>query len=149
MRLLTKNLANHLGETVQLQGWLHKKRLLGGLTFINLRDRSGIAQAVIKDKSEVDKLKGLHTGTVLHLSGKVVKEPRAPGGVELHDVALSITVPVEHEPLIEIDKPLSHKSENLDTLFEHRPISKTRSNTPTITCLYSCGLCASEACLPK
>ena len=122
MRVISNELATKVGQQVHLEGWLHKKRLLGGLTFINLRDRGGIVQAVLKDKKEVDKLKGLQIGTVLALEGTLVSEERAPGGVELHDVALEVLVPVTYEPPIELDKPLSHKPENLDTLFEHRAI---------------------------
>jgi nondiscriminating aspartyl-tRNA synthetase len=58
----------------------------------------------------------------LSAQGKVAEEQRAPGGAELHDVQISIDVPVQDEPPIEIDKPLSHKSENLDTLFDTRHI---------------------------
>ncbi|MGH7234378.1 MAG: aspartate--tRNA(Asn) ligase [Candidatus Saccharimonadales bacterium] len=122
MRVISNQLSEKIGEQVHLEGWLHKKRLLGGLTFVNLRDRGGVVQAVLKDKKEVDKLKGLYTGTVLSLDGTVVKEDRAPGGVELHDTKLEVLVPVSEEPPIEIDKPLSHKPENLDTLFEYRSI---------------------------
>ena len=117
MRVLSNELKDHLNSNVHLEGWLHKKRLLGGLTFINLRDRKGIVQAVIKDKTEVDKLKGMQIGTVLEIDGQVVEEPRAPGGAELHDVKINVVVPVTYEMPIEIDKPLSHKPENLDTLF--------------------------------
>jgi nondiscriminating aspartyl-tRNA synthetase len=122
MRTLTKELDAHKDEKVTLEGWLHKKRLLGGLTFINIRDRSGLAQMVIKDKEEVEKLRGLQIGTVLRATGQVVEEPRAPGGVELHDVVLEVLVPVTAESPIEIDKPISHKPENLDTLFDNRVI---------------------------
>lgn len=122
MRILTKDLKEHVGKKVLVQGWLHKKRLLGGLTFINVRDRSGSVQVVIKGKDEVEKLRGLQIGTVLSVEGTVADEPRAPGGVELHDAALEVTVPVTEEPPIEIDKPLSHKSEHLDTLFDNRVI---------------------------
>jgi len=59
---------------------------------------------------------------VLKVDGTVTEEPRAPGGVELHDVTVAVEVPVTEEPPIEIDKPLSHKPENLDTLFEQRVI---------------------------
>jgi nondiscriminating aspartyl-tRNA synthetase len=96
--------------------------LLGGITFINIRDRSGVTQVVIEDKDQVEKLRGLQIGTVLTVSGNVVEEPRAPGGVEIHEPKLEILVPVTDEPPIEIDKPLSHKSENLDTLFEYRAL---------------------------
>jgi len=122
MRILSKDLQQHAGGHVLIQGWLHKKRLLGGLTFINVRDRSGLTQVVLKDKDEVEKLRGLQIGTVLEVTGTVADEPRAPGGVELHDAKLTVMVPVTDEPPIEIDKPLSHKPENLDTLFDNRVI---------------------------
>ena len=121
-RILTNSIAEHVGETITIQGWLHKKRLLGGLNFITLRDRGGLAQSLIDNKDEVEKLRGMQIGTVLSLSGTVVADERAPGGAELHDVTVEVLVPVTAEPPIEIDKPLDHKSENLDTLFEHRVI---------------------------
>lgn len=120
MRVLSSELKQHLGKSAHIEGWLHKKRLLGGLTFINVRDRRGLTQVVIQDKSEVEKLRGLQIGTVLAVDGSVVEEARAPGGAELHDAKLTIMVPVTEEPPIEIDKPLSHKPDNLDTLFDHR-----------------------------
>jgi nondiscriminating aspartyl-tRNA synthetase len=122
MRTLTRQLVDHVGEQVTIAGWLHKKRLLGGLTFIVVRDRSGVAQALVKDKGEVEKLRGLQIGTVLEISGVVAADDRAPGGVEIHEVGLKISVPVEFEPPIEIDKPISHNPDNLDTLFEYRVI---------------------------
>ncbi len=121
-RTLTNELQAHVGETVTIEGWLHKKRLLGGLNFITLRDRKGIAQNLIDNKDEVEKLRGMQLGTVLSLTGTVVADERAPGGAELHDVQVEVLVPVIDESPIEIDKPLDHKSENLDTLFEHRVI---------------------------
>ena len=121
-RTLIRDLSTQVDQTATIQGWLHKKRLLGGINFITVRDRSGIAQSLIEDKDEVEKLRGLQIGTVLALTGKVVADERAPGGAELHDVRVEVMVPVTDEPPIEIDKPLDHKSENLDTLFEHRVI---------------------------
>lgn len=122
-RTLTRDLAAHVGETVTIQGWLHKKRLLGGLNFLTVRDRSGIAQTLIEDKDEIEKLRGLQIGTVVSFTGLVVADDRAPGGAELHDVKVEVMVPVTDEPPIEIDKPISHKSENLDTLFEYRVLN--------------------------
>ena len=119
-RILSSDVSSHVGEAITVQGWLHKKRLLGGLTFINVRDRRGLTQVVIKNKAEVEKLRGLQIGTVLSVTGTVTEEPRAPGGAELHDATLNIQVPVTEEPPIEIDKPISHKSDNLDTLFDYR-----------------------------
>lgn len=122
MRTLARELSDHIGKDVTVQGWMHKKRLLGGLNFINLRDRSGLIQMVVEDKAEIEKLRGLQIGTVLSVTGKVFEEPRAPGGAEIHEPKLEVLVPVTEEPPIEIDKPLSHKPDNLDTLFEHRAL---------------------------
>lgn len=132
MRTLTRDLVAHAGETASITGWLYKKRLLGGLNFITLRDRSGIAQSLIEDKDEVEKLRGLQIGTVLELTGTVVADERAPGGAELHDVKVNIIVPVEAESPIEIDKPLGHDSDNLDTLFETRVIGLRNLREQTI-----------------
>ena len=122
MRTLIKDVHNFADTTVTVEGWLHKKRLLGGLNFITLRDRSGLIQALVENKDEIEKLRGMQIGTILKLEGKAVSDERAPGGVELHDVIVSVMVPVEFESPIEIDKPLDHKPENLDTLFENRVI---------------------------
>ena len=122
-RTLTNELSARIGETITLEGWLHKKRLLGGLNFITLRDRRGVAQTKIDNKDELEKLRGLQVGTVLALTGVVVADERAPGGAELHDVQVEVLVPVTEEPPIEIDKPISHKSENLETLFDYRVLN--------------------------
>lgn len=121
-RTLSSEVKKHSGQSVTIQGWLHKKRLMGGLTFINVRDRAGLTQVLVEDKVEVEKLRGLQIGTVLSVTGTVFDDERAPGGAELHEPSLEIISPVTDEPLIEIDKPLGHKPDNLDTLFENRPI---------------------------
>lgn len=123
MRTLIKDLQNHLDKPVTIQGWLHKKRLLGGLNFIAIRDRSGIVQILVEDKDEVEKLRGLQIGTVLSAIGSPQSDDRAPGGVEIHDPQITVEVAVTDEPPIEIDKPISHRSENLDTLLDYRPLT--------------------------
>lgn len=121
-RILSVNLKDHIGKNVVIAGWLYKKRELGGMTFLIIRDGRGLVQ-VLDDKSkESEKLKGLHQGTILTVEGEVVEEKRAPGGIEIHKPKLTVEVPVEFVPPIEIDKPLSHDSENLDTLFDYRVI---------------------------
>jgi len=131
-RVLVRDLNNFTGQKAELSGWLHKKRLLGGLTFINLRDRSGLAQIVVKDKTEVEKLRGMQLGTVLKITGTVKEEPRAPGGIEIHEPIIEVITPVVDESPIEIDKPLSHKPENLDTLFDNRVVGLRNLNEQNI-----------------
>ena len=125
MRTLAKDVANSSDKQATIQGWIHKKRLLGGLNFINIRDRSGLTQVLVEKGDEVEKLRGMQIGTVVEITGTVFKDERAPGGAELHDPEITVLVPVTDEPPIEIDKPISHKSEHLDTLFdpELRPLN--------------------------
>lgn len=130
--LTIAELSSHIGKTVAVRGWLHKRRDLGGMVFAVLRDRSGVVQAIIMDKAEQDKLSGLQNGTVLSISGEVVEEPRAVGGVELHSPVLTIISAVDEVMPIEIDKPLDHKSENFDVLFENRAVGLRNLNERAI-----------------
>lgn len=123
MRTLSRDVAKAVGGVITIEGWIHKKRLLGGLNFLSIRDRSGLVQVVAEDKNEVEKLRGLQIGTVVRITGTAVEEPRAPGGAELHDPTIEVVVPVEQESPMEIDKPLSHKPDTLDTLFDNRAIA--------------------------
>src|SRR3990167_6033471 len=121
-RVLTRDVAKHADQEVTLRGWLHKKRLIGGINFILLRDRGGLIQVVVQDEAELEKLRALQIGTVLAITGKAVEEQRAPGGAEVHEPKITVEVPVHDESPIEIDKPLSHEPEHLDTLFDMRVI---------------------------
>ncbi|QQR51956.1 aspartate--tRNA(Asn) ligase [bacterium] len=122
-RTYVSELTYHAGKTGLVQGWLHKRRDLGGIAFLVLRDRSGLVQAVVKDDGEKAKLDGLQNGTVLEITGQIVADERAMGGVEIHEPKLTVVVPVTEVLPIEIDKPIDHLSENFDTLFEYRALS--------------------------
>jgi nondiscriminating aspartyl-tRNA synthetase len=87
-----------------------------------LRDRSGLVQVVVRSEEEQKKLEGLYNGTVMRISGTVKDEPRAVGGMELHEPELTVITPVSEVMPVEIDKPIDHKSENFDTLFDNRVI---------------------------
>jgi nondiscriminating aspartyl-tRNA synthetase len=132
VRILSSEVKGQIGKTVTLKGWLHKKRAMGGINFINIRDRQGLTQVVVQDKKEVEKLRGMQIGTVLEVNGKAVKEDRAPGGAEVHDPKITIISACMDESPIEIDKQLSHKSEHLDTLFDNRVIGLRNLDEQTI-----------------
>lgn len=127
-RILSREVGSYIGQEIMMQGWLHKKRLLGGMVFLLLRDRGGVTQILIQDKAEAEKLDGLQIGTVLEVLGKVIKEERAPGGAEIHEPKITVMLPVTEASPIEIDKPLSHDSNNLDTLFEYRVLGVRNIN---------------------
>ncbi|HUD11189.1 MAG TPA: aspartate--tRNA(Asn) ligase [Candidatus Saccharimonadia bacterium] len=119
-RTLTSELGSKTGKEVTVKGWLHKRRDLGGIMFLVLRDRAGLVQVVVKDEAEQKKLEGLYAGTVLEITGMVAGEPRAQGGVEMHNPQLTVMMPVKDVPPIEFEKPIDHTPENQDTLFDNR-----------------------------
>jgi aspartyl-tRNA synthetase len=72
--------AEHAGQTVRLAGWLHNKRDLGGVLFIDLRDHYGITQIVVPPTAAFqDEVAHLPKETVLSVEGKV--RPRPEGTV--------------------------------------------------------------------
>ena len=72
--------ASHAGQTVRLAGWIHNKRDLGGVLFIDLRDHYGITQIVIPPTAGFqDALSHLPKETVITVHGNV--RPRPEGTV--------------------------------------------------------------------
>ena len=98
-------LAN-VGETVTLVGWCNKKRDLGGLIFIDLRDRYGITQLVIEPHNKnYAKALEVKNEYVLKATGKVVersnKNPNLPtGDIEVLVDELVILNTAENPPLL-------------------------------------------------
>jgi aspartyl-tRNA synthetase len=65
----------HIGEAVQLKGWVQRRRDLGGLIFIDFRDRSGIVQVVFNpeiSKEALETAEMVRNEYVLHIHGTVV-----------------------------------------------------------------------------
>ena len=65
----------HIGSSVTLSGWIQKSRDLGGMTFIDLRDRYGITQLVFNmetDKGLCEKARKLGREFVVQVEGKVI-----------------------------------------------------------------------------
>lgn len=65
----------HIGQTILLKGWVQKRRDLGGLIFIDLRDRSGVVQVVFNPDESAEALQiadTIRSEYVVEISGKVV-----------------------------------------------------------------------------
>lgn len=66
----------NVGQNVTLSGWIQKIRNLGAMTFIDLRDRYGLTQLVIDDKSDsslIAAVSGLGREFVVKIEGKVIE----------------------------------------------------------------------------
>jgi len=69
--------AEHVGQTVRLSGWVHRKRDHGGLLFIDLRDHYGLTQCVV-DSSKTENLAAVETlrnETVVTVTGECLARP--------------------------------------------------------------------------
>lgn len=70
--------AEHVGETVTLFGWVDRRRDHGGVIFIDLRDRTGIAQIVSdpeRTPKSYDAADGLRNEYVVKITGRVTQRP--------------------------------------------------------------------------
>src|ERR1700730_4929950 len=102
-RTLARELPGKAGERVCMQGWVHQIRKLGAVNFLQLRDRSGIAQLVLEPEA-MKELQGLQVETVVRIEGTVEEEPRAALGVEVRDAAVWVISPVTQIVPFEIKK---------------------------------------------
>ncbi|MBP1607905.1 MAG: aspS [Acidobacteria bacterium] len=99
---------SHVGQTVTLAGWLHRRRNLGGLIFLDLRDRSGLAQvtvdpSVVEAYSTADRARGEF---VIRVCGQVQPRPEgaknpnlASGEVEVIAQSIEILNPSKTPPM--------------------------------------------------
>jgi nondiscriminating aspartyl-tRNA synthetase len=124
-RILIKDLKTKIGETVLIKGFLHKKREVSSkLTFVVLRDRSGLVQVVLEDTDKIASLKGLQNGSILYITGEVKADERSAIGVEIGGkVDIEINNPITEVPPIEIDKEINHSPESYDILFDNRSLN--------------------------
>jgi aspartyl-tRNA synthetase len=120
---------SQVGETVTLNGWVQRRRDLGGVLFIDLRDRSGIVQVVFNPDFSGEALQladKVRNEYVLAVKGKVVERDEATkntnlgtGDVEVQVTELEIMNPAKNPPFfiedgIEIDESLRLKYRYLD-----------------------------------
>jgi nondiscriminating aspartyl-tRNA synthetase len=120
-RTWTSELPRRAGERVLLKGWLHRRRRLGGLTFVVLRDARGLAQVVVDDPDLADTLAGLHHESVLEVAGLAVAEPQAPGGVEVREPRVTVVAPAAAPPPVVLFRPALPAQ--LPTLLDHAAVT--------------------------
>ncbi len=110
-------LGSAIGREVRLHGWLDKKRSSGKIGFLQIRDGSGVVQAVAS-RSDLDSeswqaVESITQESSLELVGRVTADPRAPAGVELHLSRLRIIALSE-------EFPITPKEHGTAFLMEHR-----------------------------
>src|SRR5229473_2502202 len=110
----------HVGQTVTLAGWVHSRRDLGGLIFIDVRDREGRTQTVFDPsdlpKAAFEQAAALRSECVVRITGKVrprpagTNNPKIPTGeVEVMTQALEVLNAAEVLPFPVDDPEVSSK----------------------------------------
>ena len=95
----------HVGETVRLAGWVHRKRDHGNLVFVDLRDHYGLTQCVIDAASPVfAEVDALRPETVISVEGAVV--PRAADAVNPRLATGEIELAVRSLAVLSVAEPL-------------------------------------------
>ncbi len=126
----------HIGQTVTLNGWVHSRRDLGGVLFIDVRDREGRTQTVFDPASVPRELfeqaAKLHHESVVAVSGKVRKRPEGThnekiltGEVELLISAMAVLNPAAVLPFL-IDDPAAAAKVHEELRLKHRYLDLRR-----------------------
>src|SRR5580658_4488415 len=126
----------HIGQTVTLSGWVHSRRDLGGLIFIDIRDREGRTQTVF-DPSDLpkelfDRAAGLRSECVVSVTGKVRIRPpgsnnaKIPTGeIEIAATSLEVLNMADVLPF-PVDDPEVAKNVNEELRLQYRYLDLRR-----------------------
>ncbi|MDR0387020.1 MAG: aspartate--tRNA(Asn) ligase [Treponema sp.] len=124
MRCLAKDVITAAGENkagaeIEVSGWVHRIRELGGITFVVLRDRSGILQVVLsEDLAGAGKLT---PESVIRVTGVPALNEKAPGGAELRAVSLEIISRAAPDLPYQVNGDIARTG--LETILDNRILS--------------------------
>jgi len=80
-RILSHQLPTHLGATVTVAGWVHRRRLFKSVAFLILRDTTGLTQVVVTDPATRAQVEQLTEESVVAVTGTVALRAGATGAV--------------------------------------------------------------------
>jgi nondiscriminating aspartyl-tRNA synthetase len=93
------------GRPVLIHGWVHRRRVLGAVTFLIVRDRSGLAQAVVRDPRGLQTVRRCGEESVVAVTGVATPNPAAPGGVEVTEPAITPLGAPAQPPPVDLWRP--------------------------------------------
>jgi nondiscriminating aspartyl-tRNA synthetase len=121
MRILNQEIPTAVGQTVTVAGWIHRRRRLAAVSFLVLRDRSGLSQSVVKAPATLAQLDELGEETVVQVTGTVAANPQAPGGAEIVEPVIEPLTEPARTPPIELWRPTV--GAGLPTVLDNAPVS--------------------------
>jgi nondiscriminating aspartyl-tRNA synthetase len=120
MRTLCAELSIN-GQPTTIEGWIHRRRQLAAITFLVIRDRSGLAQVVITDESTRAVVAELPEETVVRIQGPVIANSGAPGGLEITDPTVTALSDPALTPPLELWRP--RLREQMPARLDHAAVS--------------------------
>ncbi|MBS6503114.1 MAG: aspartate--tRNA(Asn) ligase [Clostridium sp.] len=117
-RILIKYIPNFIEKEIKIEGWLYRVRRLKSITFLVIRDRSGLVQCVIENNN-ID-LSSLKLESVVSIVGIAKKSNNSLNPFEILVESFEI-ISEAHELPIELNK--KELDVNLDTILNNRAIS--------------------------
>ncbi|MDR1473504.1 MAG: aspartate--tRNA(Asn) ligase [Lactobacillales bacterium] len=117
-RTLIKELENFIDKDVNIQGWIYRIRKLKAITFLILRDRTGLVQCVLDNSQYSVKLT---LESVISIDGIVKESKNKLNDYEIQINALELLNPVKQDLPIEINK--ENLDVSLDTMLNNRVLS--------------------------
>lgn len=127
-RLLIKEISNHEGEKITIKGRIFNIRNLGSISFLIIRDYSGVVQVVASKDAEVN------SGDIVLVEGIVKKDERAKGGYEMK--AEKIEIITKNKETLPFDLEKDDINLNLNTLLDYRVLSLRHPKVQSIFRLY-------------
>ncbi|MFE1513553.1 aspartate--tRNA ligase [Corynebacterium bovis] len=125
--------SDNVGETVTLTGWVSRRRDHGGVIFIDLRDRSGVAQVVFRESAVADRAHALRSEYCVRVTGVVEARPEgssnpnlASGDIEVNVSDLEILNESTALPF-QIDDPASGGEVGEETRLRYRYLDLRRA----------------------
>lgn len=112
-----EDLGAHQGETITVRGWLYNKRSSGKIAFLQVRDGTGVVQAVVTpsdvDAASWELIDELTQESSILVTGSVRADPRSPTGFELGAERVEVVQ-------IAAEYPISPKQHGTEFLMDHR-----------------------------
>lgn len=117
-RILINDVRSHINQVINIQGWIKKVRCHGNITFIIIRDRSEYIQTVYEGELPVK----LNKESAISIRGKVVRESRAKGGVEVKIIPNGIEIVSEVIDQLPFEIEKVSKNINPQNIYNHRAL---------------------------
>ena len=120
----------NVGETASLNGWVSKIRNLGGIIFIDLRDRSGIMQLIVRPESSIYELaNNLKNEYVIKAEGTIVAREKANKNIATGEIEVEVNNLVLLNKSLELPFEISDNTTALeDTRLKYRYLDLRRNN---------------------